>query len=295
MKIKFYKYEAAGNDVLILKDEVLKHPLFKNPPNLRKFIKNLADRHFGVGADEIAFLSFPKTENIDAKVTFFNSDGSGAQICGNGLRCIAKHLYERNKKIHKKFLTILTDAGPKKCKVYPSKNGRVHRVIVDMGLPIKIDGTIEMPPVSKFKIPFSKLEGFALSFGNPHAVIFEDIHENLKEKIWNELQKYQLFPEGVNVGYAVFESPRSIKLEVWERGCGPTLACGSGACAAVTSAVSIGHCPFDVPVKVKMPGGTLRIKVRKKDFNVFIEGPVREIFEGAIEDVSYFFSSIARI
>jgi diaminopimelate epimerase len=281
MDMKFSKYEAAGNDIIIF--DFLPGDLRMVSSRLERFLRRIAHRSFGVGADEIAFVRPAKLGHAVAVVTFYNSDGSRAETCGNGLRCVAKHLYELKKTGGRRSFDLGTDAGWRKCSVITSRSGEVFRVRIDMGRVRSLDGSGERLGEAGLKIGGKTFRAVTASMGNPHAVFFGKFGTEDMRRIGEKLQKHGAFPGGVNAGFASVSGRRSIDLVVWERGCGFTLACGSGACAAAAAAVTKGLCDPDGPIEVRMPGGTLQITVRKKDLNIFMAGPVRRVFTGTLQ------------
>ena len=284
VNLKFSKYEGAGNDILIF--DFLPGDLGMSPSKLAQFIRRIAHRNFGVGADEIAFLRPAKLGEAAAVVTFYNADGSRAEMCGNGLRCIARHLFEQGKTGGRRSFSLGTDAGWKKCSVVTSRSGEVLRVRVDMGKIRRLDGSEGNPQSARLKIDGKNLRAVTASMGNPHAVFFGKFGLEAMRRIGTKLQRHRAFPEGVNAGFAFVRSRRSIDLIVWERGCGFTMACGSGACAAAAAAVSKGRCDFDRPIEVRLPGGALQVLVRREDLGIFMTGPARRVFTGTFEITS---------
>ena len=257
--IKFEKWQGLGNDFVILNDE-------KATPELARIMCN---RNFGVGADGL--FSPVKTQDTDIGWDFYNSDGSIAQMCGNGIRCFAKFAKE-NKLVDKNEFSVKTLAGTIVPKILP--DGRVR---VDMGKPIleaqKIPVNIETP--QDFEI-----EGFsasAISMGNPHCIIFtKEDSTKLAHTFGPKIELHKLFPEKTNVEFVQIKNSSKIRLDVYERGCGITLACGTGACAAVVAGVLKGL--LDNTVTVELPGGELTIEYSGE--NVYMTGMATKVFEG---------------
>lgn len=259
MEIKFEKWQGLGNDFVILKDE-------KATPELAK---ELCDRNFGIGADGL--FSIKETNEADIAWDFYNSDGSIAQMCGNGIRCFAKYAYE-NGYVNKKKFSVMTLRGT----VIPEilDGGLVK---VDMGEPVLCAEKI--PVITKDPMNF-EVEGYmasAVSMGNPHCLIFtEEDGEILAKKDGRKIETSKIFPEKTNVEFINVISPSKIKVNVWERGCGITLACGTGACASTVAGIKKGL--LENKVEVLLPGGTLYIEWEGK--NVFMTGPALKSFEG---------------
>ncbi len=281
MKIEFSKYEAAGNDIIIF--ECAPNKFGRSRAKLKDFLRWVTHRNFGVGGDEVAFLQPAKSIHNTIRVSFFNSDGSRARICVNGLRCVAAYLYEKKKCSGTRSFNIETDSGSKSCRIISSCRGVVSRVEVDMGRAFRLDGTTGEPEKIELKIESKLLTGIGVSMGNPHLVFFDKLDPDKMQQVGQKLQKHRLLPGGINVGFASVRSSRKIDLVVWERGCGFTLSCGSGACAAVAAATALGKCECDAPVEVHMPGGTIEIVVRKSDRGIVMSGPTKKVFHGVLE------------
>lgn len=259
MEIKFEKWQGLGNDFIILENEKATSEL----------AKELCDRNFGIGADGL--FSAKKTDEADIAWDFYNSDGSIAQMCGNGIRCFAKYVYEHGL-IDKKKFSVLTLKGL----IVPEimDNGLVK---VDMGEPVL---SAEKIPVNALNPMDFEVEGYkasAVSMGNPHCLIFTDKDgEILAKKDGSKIETSKIFPEKTNVEFINVISRNKIKVNVWERGCGITLACGTGACASVVAGVKKGL--LDSKVEVILPGGSLNIEWEGK--NVYMTGPAQKSFEG---------------
>lgn len=257
--IKFEKWQGLGNDFIILTEE-------KATPELAKI---MCDRNFGIGADGL--FSPKKTLNTDIGWDFYNSDGSVAQMCGNGIRCFAKFVREHNL-VNKDEFSVETLAGT----IIPSilEDGRVR---VDMGMPILDAKKI---PVDVSTPQDFEIEGFrasAVSMGNPHCVIFTDgDSKKLAREFGPKIEPHKLFPQKTNVEFVKIENRSKMRLDVYERGCGITLACGTGACAATVGGILKGL--LDNTVTVELPGGELTIEYNGK--NVYMTGCATKVFEG---------------
>ncbi len=259
MDIEFEKWQGLGNDFIIL----------KNANATSDLAKIMCDRNFGIGADGL--FSAKKTDKADIAWDFFNSDGSIAQMCGNGIRCFAKYAYNSGL-VNKKEFSVLTLKGLISPKIL--ENGQVK---VNMGKPIF---EAEKIPV-KAKNPMEfEVEGFlasAVSMGNPHCLIFTN--ENgceLAKKLGPKIEVSPLFPEKTNVEFINIINKNKIEVNVWERGCGITLACGTGSCASVVAGMKKGF--LDKNVEVILPGGCLNIEYTGE--SVFMTGSCEKVFEG---------------
>ncbi|MBE7705551.1 MAG: diaminopimelate epimerase [Cyanobacteria bacterium SIG29] len=277
--INFTKMQGLGNDFIVLDFEEYKKTN-KNPEELA--IK-LCDRHFGIGADGLMIVN-PNTTQTDIGWFFYNNDGSIAQMCGNGIRCFAKYVYEKGL-INKKEFSVETKAGTIIPKILD--NGLIK---VNMNKPIlepkKIPVNVENNLNFEVKVSDRTFMANAVSMGNPHCVIITD--ENTKElalKYGREIETHKLFPEKTNVEFIKILSRNEMNLDVWERGCAITLACGTGACASVTAAILNGLC--DKEVKVNLPGGQLIIEWEGNKVNtnhdIYMSGPATYSFTGQIE------------
>lgn len=279
MKIPFTKMHGCGNDYIYI--NCFEHTI--DAPNTLS--QRISDRHFGIGGDGIVLIC---PSNIaDAKMRMFNIDGSEGKMCGNAIRCVAKYVYDNNIAT-KEVLTIDTLSGVKTIELY-IKNGKMNFAKVDMGKAILEPALI--PVQSKETIP---LINFPLqvenktyhittvSMGNPHCVIFvEDPMLIDLPLIGPKFEQHSFFPESVNTEFISVENRKTIHMRVWERGSGETLACGTGACAAVVAAVLNGNCDKDSDITVKLLGGDLII--RYTDEGVYMTGPAVSVFDGEIE------------
>lgn len=277
--INFTKMQGLGNDFIILDYSEYKKAE-KTPAELAL---KLCDRHFGIGADGLIIIN-PDTKNTDIGWIFYNSDGTIAQMCGNGIRCFAKYVYDK-KLVDKKEFSVETKAGtiiPKIC-----DDGRVR---VNMSKPIletkKIPVNTENNLNFNVEVSDGTFKANAVSMGNPHCVIItnEDT-KALALKYGREIETHKLFPEKTNVEFIKILSRNEINLDVWERGCAITLACGTGACASVVSAILNSLC--DSQVKVNLPGGQLLIEWQgtkeNTDYNVYMTGRADYSFTGTID------------
>lgn len=280
MGIKVTKMQGCGNDFVILNYSEFEKMGMEMPIAAKK----LCDRNFGIGADGL-IIPNNNVPDADTGWFFYNSDGSTAQMCGNGMRCFAKYVYDRGFVKEKEF-SVKTLAGIIKPKVMD--DGTVK---VNMSKPILEPEKIPFIPVNNLNYKISIMdrifEGNAVSMGNPHFVIFvkddEDILE-LAKKYGSDIETATEFPEKTNVEFVKIRSYKKIDLRVWERGCGITLACGTGACAAVAAGVLNGY--IENSVDVNLLGGTVHIdwdgSKENPDKDIFLTGPAEYVFEAEI-------------
>ncbi len=290
MKIPFLKYHGIGNDFIVLNcwneapEEILADP---------ELARRLCNRHTGIGADGLLLVLPPdedKDQAGDARMRVINADGSEAEMCGNGLRCVAKYLRDKWPRFQDtERLWVDTGAGLLLCDLTLGEDGLVASVKVDMGQPRQEPvelGLTRGEPVTdeELEIPGSSpRRATAVSMGNPHLVFFVDEDPRpLATNLGPALEQDDLFANRTNVEFARFVDG-GLELWVWERGCGITQACGTGACATVAAAVITGRHPADTPLPVHLPGGTLVIEVPKDLSRVLMDGPAEEVFAGEIE------------
>ena len=282
--IKFTKMEGLGNDYVYI--DCTNQELKKLP----KLAKMVSDRHFGIGSDGVILIK--KSKVADFRMQMFNSDGTEAEMCGNGIRCVGKYVYDKGL-TDKTTLKIETLAGIKVLNLN-LENGKVKTVKVDMGEPIldyKLipakNGKIYK---SKDEIKFYKVninieedlkELTCVSMGNPHGIDFANNIEKLKiEKYGPIIESDKHFPNKVNVEFIESWDEHNIKMWGWERGAGETLACGTGACASVVASVLNGYTERNVTVELL--GGKLEIEWNKEDNHVYMTGPATKVFEGEL-------------
>ena len=267
--MKFTKMQGLGNDYLYFFDEV--------PENVRELAVRLSDRHFGPGSDGLIYICH--SDVADYKMRIFNADGSEAMMCGNGIRCVGKYVYDKGY-TDKTELKIETMSGIKTLYLYvdeENENRSVKSVTVDMeNSTYEEERTIHVKVGENTEI----VRLLPVSMGNPHAVIFTDDAENAPlTTLGAAIEKHDAFPGGVNVEFVQVLSETELRMRVWERGSGITMACGTGTCASVMAAVAKGYCKYNTPVTVHLDGGDLVIEI--KDGNrVFMSGPAEFVFEG---------------
>ena len=269
---------GLGNDFVILDyKDFLK-------TNLKPGVlaKKLCDRNFGIGADGLIIVN-PNTDNADISWIFYNSDGSIAQMCGNGMRCFARYVYDK-KIIEKQEFSVETKAGIIIPKIISDTD-----VTVNMGRPILEPARIPVKGKTSLNIPYSIDDNVFLlntvSMGNPHCIIFvEGDSKNLALKYGSKIEKDVLFPEKTNVEFVEVLSRDEVTINVWERGCGITLACGTGACATTVAGILNGY--LNNTVKANLPGGSLKIEwlgcPEDTRHNVYMTGRADYSFFGEI-------------
>jgi len=276
--MEFVKMEGCGNDYVYVNGFNTK---IDNPNELSKIV---SDRHFGIGSDGLIVIN--PSEVADFKMSMYNADGSEGKMCGNGIRCVAKYVYDY-KMIDKEVITVETLAGIKTLKLNV-ENGKVKTVRVNMGSPII--NAKDVPVISDKEKVINEpvvIDGkeygiTCVSMGNPHAITFVDDTDSLKiEKIGPAFEKNEIFPDRVNTEFIQIIDRKTIKMRVWERGSGETLACGTGACASVVACVL--NNLTDNKVTVKLLGGDLEIKYDTDENTVYMTGPARIAFTGNID------------
>ena len=267
----FFKYQGLGNDFVVLDRRASGVDLDADTS------RRLCDRHFGVGADGVLVV-LPEP-GADGRMVVHNADGSVAEMCGNGLRCVVKYLAEHSGDARPGTLKVATGAGLLACELEWSTDG-VERVTVAMG-PALLEAPI-LPHGGPFvRQPIEGQVGTAVSMGNPHLVLL-DVPPSEAGRLGPGLEVHPLFPKRTNVEFVRPRAAGGLEVAVWERGVGLTLACGTGACAAVVASALDGRSPFDQWVPVQLPGGLLEIKAAADRSQVWLKGPVRFVFEGGL-------------
>ena len=279
--ILFEKYQGNGNDFIIIDSR--DSEIFNNF-NLKDIfdIKKLCDRQFGIGGDGVIFIMEPDGNNF-AKMIIYNSDGSEAQMCGNGIRCLIEYIHKSNKDSNNSSkYSIETKAG---LKIAQYNNGEIT---VKMGKPIldanQIPTTINTKqnnlPSYLFQESNFEQQGYAVGMGNPHLIFFiEDINKISLSLLGPIFENNKLFPQKTNVHFSQIIDRDNIMVRVWERGAGPTLACGTGACAVHVAAYKLGLCNSETTVK--LPGGNLKINWSRLEDEVLMTGFAKKVFSGS--------------
>jgi diaminopimelate epimerase len=291
--LPFTKVEGLGNDFVVVDLRARagsKEAAAVQDPAL---VRKICDRHFGVGGDGVlAILPTLPGADGDARMRVLNADGSEAEMCGNGIRCVAKVLYETDPALRKPVIEIDTGAGLLACEL-TARDGRVESVTVEMGRPRFTRDEIPLVPGGAARVTRESIAALgrtflftAVSMGNPHAVIFvDDPAEDLMAlatKYGPALETAPTFPRRTNVEFARVRGSE-IDLVVWERGCGITLACGTGTCATAVAAAVEERLPRGREVPVHLPGGTLTITVAPDDSGVRMRGPAHVVFRSELD------------
>ena len=270
---------GLGNDYVYI--DCTEEQKIKNISSLAQFISN---RHFGVGSDGLILIC--KSDIADFKMRMFNYDGTEAEMCGNGIRCVGKFVYDKGL-TKKDNITVETLAGIKKLK-FNIKEGNVETVEVDMGEPIlepyKVPVISEEAIVKNLKIKAreNEFKFTCVSMGNPHAITIVDNTKDFNiEKYGPVLEKDEHFPRRANIEFIELVDKNNIKMRVWERGAGETLACGTGACASVVACALNGY--IENEANVELLGGTLKIRWDKENNHIYMTGPATTVFEGEID------------
>jgi diaminopimelate epimerase len=293
--VHFAKYHGLGNDFLVVDLRGAAGDLAATAQDA-DLVRAACDRQFGVGGDGVLPILPPTTPGSDARMRVLNADGSEAEMCGNGLRCVVKHLWDHDAALRARGAIVVdTGAGALRCEVTPHAGGtRAHTVTVDMGRPRLTRGEIPMTgPAGErcLEQPIDLGDGVtrlvtAVSMGNPHAVIFSDGEpeaKRLAHTVGPALERHGWFPRKTNAEFCAVRSPRELDLWVWERGCGITLACGTGACATVVAACLTGRASVGEEVTVHLPGGDLAITVAPDYATVFMRGPAIHVFDADLD------------
>ncbi len=276
--MKFTKMHGLGNDYIFV------YNMHDELQNLAILARKISDRHFGIGSDGLVLIM--PSESADIRMRIFNADGSEAEMCGNASRCVGKYVYDKGI-VKKTRLTMETMSGIKTLELRIT-DGEVAAVKVGMGMPVLEPARIPVTSSKKrfvdepVNIDGKEFRVTCVSMGNPHAVIFTDNVDELPLHVYGpQLENHSLFPKRTNVEFIQIIGRDRIKMRVWERGSGETLACETGACASVVAAVVNGLC--DRRVTVMLPGGELLIEWDESDGHVYKTGPAVKVFDGEIE------------
>ena len=277
--MKFTKMQGLGNDYVYV--NCFKEKI-DNPPELAR---RISDRHFGVGSDGLIMIN--PSDKADFEMEMYNADGSRGEMCGNGIRCVAKYVYDYGL-TDKEAISVETLAGIKYLQFF-IENGKVAKVKVDMGSPILTPA--EIPVVAEGEravdepivVDGTEYRMTCISMGNPHAIVYVDDVKNLPiEKIGPLFEKHERFPNRVNTEFVKVLDRNTVEMRVWERGSGETLACGTGACATAVACILNGL--TEEKVTVKLLGGDLEIEWDREKNKVFMTGPAKVVFDGVWEE-----------
>lgn len=276
-QFSFTKMHGAGNDYIYV--NCFKEHL----TDINNVAKKVSDRHFGIGSDGLVLIC--PSDKADFRMDMYNSDGSQAEMCGNATRCVGKYVYDRGL-TDKTQITLETLAGIKILDLN-IKDGKVETVRVNMGSPelvprnIPIDSDKDRFISEDVEVLGKTYKVTGVSMGNPHAVTFIDDTDSLEiEKLGPHFENHKLFPKRINTEFAQFVDRKTIKMRVWERGAGETLACGTGACATLVAAYLNGL--TDNEADLVLLGGTLHIKYDEQENAVYMTGPAAFICDGTI-------------
>lgn len=267
--LMFDKYEGLGNDFVVI----------EGTPSMLELdaVRALCDRHRGIGADGVLFTGVSAGRPF---MYVINADGSHAEMCGNGLRCVALHLVRRGL-VEERAFVVDTDSGPHACRVLEvASPGRVEVSMRAASLaPADVPVRAERPLIDA---RLGSVAITAVSMGNPHAVAF-DVERGAQDGLAPKIQDDPMFPEHANVGFARMTGSASMELRVFERGAGWTEACGTGACAAVVAAIETGRAERGTAIEVMLPGGALEIVAGAPGERIRMTGPARHVFSGKLE------------
>lgn len=276
--MRFWKYQGIGNDFILLDGTAGDLEIDA------EWCRRACDRHYGIGADGVLYVM--PGEGTDITMRIINADGSEAEMCGNGIRCVAKYAADHGV-VPGDTMTIHTLAGDLGAEVFKGDDGLVRTVRINMGAPILDGRTVPVDYDGRFiDQPFDAdgipIRANAVSMGNPHFITFTPLDDATVDRLGPILERHPFFPRKTNVEFCRVEDGK-IYIRVYERGAAWTLACGTGACATTTAAALNGLVPFGTPVDVHLPGGWLRITVDKDLGYVLMEGPAELVFTGDME------------
>ena len=276
--MKFTKMHGIGNDYVYM--DCTKERL-ENPGEIARLV---SDRHKGIGSDGLILIQ--SSDEADFEMAMYNADGSYGKMCGNGIRCVAKYVYD-NGLTDKTEISVISGGAVKYLKL-TVENGKVKKVRVNMGEPIlkpseiQVVGDGDKLVAVPIVVDNQVYEMTCVSMGNPHAVVFLDDVENLKiEEIGPRFEQHERFPDRVNTEFVERIDRKNLKMRVWERGSGETMACGTGACATAVAAILNGYAERDVTVHLL--GGDLEIRWDETDNCVYMTGPAATVFTGEFD------------
>ena len=281
-RIEFTKMQGCGNDYVYIDGARFVIPMEEKP----ELVRALSNRNFGIGSDGVIFINTIGKDGVDFEMEMWNADGTRSEMCGNGMRCVGKYVYDKG--LTDKENVVVISGGHIKYLDYTFEDGKVRLVKVDMGAPIL--KASDVPVVSDNETVVAediivKGETYKMtcvSMGNPHAVVFMDNVADLDiEAIGPYFENHERFPRRTNTEFVRVIDRNTLEMRVWERGTGETLACGTGACATAVAAILNGYAEDEVTVKLL--GGDLKIKWDKEANTVYMTGPAEVSFEGVIE------------
>lgn len=280
MKIQFTKMHGCGNDYVYINGFTQKLSQEEKPG----FVRRVSDRHFGIGSDGVIFINPGK--EADFEMEMFNADGSRSEMCGNGIRCVAKYVHDKGLTDREQFSII--SGGQVKYMELTVQNGETKAVRVDMGEPelmaekVPVRADTQQVVDAPIQVCGRTFRMTCVSMGNPHAVVFVEDVEGLKiEELGPHFENHVRFPNRTNTEFVQVIDRSRVRMRVWERGTGETLACGTGCCATAVACVLNGL--TDRKVTVQVPGGELIIEWDEKSNHIFMTGPAAFVFDGEIE------------
>lgn len=278
--MQFTKMHGCGNDYIYVNGFEEKIEQNEKP----ELVKKLSDRHFGIGGDGVIFIN--PSKEADFEMEMYNADGSRAEMCGNGIRCVGKFVYDKGL-TDKTEISIISFDKIKYLTLY-IENGKVSTVRVNMGTPefkavnIPVLSDSEQVLDEEIEVKGRTFKMTCVSMGNPHAVVFIDDVKKLEiEQIGPFFEKHERFPKRTNTEFVQLVDKNHVKMRVWERGTGETLACGTGCCATAAACVLNGF--TENKVTVELPGGELFIEWNREENLIFMTGPAETVFEGEVE------------
>lgn len=279
MKFSFTKMHGTGNDYVYV-------DLFQQKlENQAEVAKVVSDRHFGIGADGLICIA--PSETADCRMIMYNADGSEGAMCGNGIRCVAKYVYDHGI-VQKDHMSVETKSGIKQLEL-TVEDGKAVYVKVNMGeavlkpseIPVQAEG--EDFIARQIEAGGKNYTVTCVSMGNPHCVVFTEGIDGMDlEKTGPLFENNPLFPDRINTEFVEVLDDHTLKMRVWERGSGETISCGTGTCAAAVAAVLNGHCPRGEEIEVRIRGGAL-YDTYLENGEVLMKGPATEVFQGEIE------------
>ncbi len=279
MKFSFTKMHGTGNDYVYV-------DLFQQKlENQAEVAKVVSDRHFGIGADGLICIA--PSESADCRMIMYNADGSEGAMCGNGIRCVAKYVYDHGI-VRKDHMSVETKSGIKQLEL-TVEDGKAVYVKVNMGdavlkpseIPVQAEG--EDFIARQIEAGGKNYTVTCVSMGNPHCVVFTEGIDGIDlEKTGPLFENHPLFPDRINTEFVEVLDDHTLKMRVWERGSGETISCGTGTCAATVAAVLNGHCPRGEEIEVRIRGGAL-YDTYLENGEVLMKGPATEVFQGEIE------------
>ncbi len=278
--MKFTKMQGIGNDYVYINcfEETV-----KDSSAVARFV---SDRHFGIGSDGLILIR--PSQTADCEMDMYNLDGSQGAMCGNGIRCVAKYVFDRGI-VNKTSISIATKSGIKYVDL-TVKDGKASLIRVNMGSPIlqatqiPVVADTEQVIDAPIQVDGQEYHYTAVSMGNPHAIVYVEDTDSLDlAKIGPSFENHVNFPDRINTEFVQVLDEHTVKMRVWERGSGETLACGTGACAVAVASILNGHVSPDTPVTVKLLGGDLQIFWNRSENLVYMTGPAVTVFDGQID------------